>query len=113
MPTPGRQGAAEEAFTKLVNVMAAGDVPDNVAPFLCGARLHAGLKKSEGIHPSAVGNIIRRLTAKCCSREVASKAADLPSPLQLGVGVKGGLEAIIHTVKQALLEKGETLHPPL
>ena len=83
MPTPGRQGAAEEAFTKLVNVMAAGDVPDNVAPFLCGARLHAGLKKRGGSRPSAVGNIIRRLTAKCCSREVASKAADLLSLLWL------------------------------
>ena len=58
MPTPGRLGAAEEAFTKLVNMMAAGDVPDNVAPFLCGARLHAGLKKSGGSRPSAVGNIL-------------------------------------------------------
>ena len=107
LSTPGRQGAAEEALTKLVNVMAAGGVPDHVSPFLCGARLHAGLKKSGGIRPIAVGNILRRLTAKCCSRGVAIKAADLLSPLQLGVGVKGGLEAIIHTVKQALLEEDD------
>ena len=76
-----------------------------MAPFLCGATLHAGLKKSGGIRPIAVGNIIRRFIAKCCSQEVASKAAELLSPLQLGVGVKGGLEAIIHSVKQALLEE--------
>ena len=52
---------------KLVNVMAGGGVPDSVAPFLCGARLHAGNKKDGGIRPIAVGNTLRRLTAKCIS----------------------------------------------
>ena len=90
-----------------MNVMVGGNIPDCVAPYLCGARLHAGLKKDGGIRPITVGNIIRRLTAKCCNREVARKAADLLSPLQLRVGVKVGLEAIIHTVKQVLLEEDE------
>ena len=65
-PNPGRQGAAEEALTKLVNVMAAGDVPDYVAPFLCGARLHAGLKKRGGIHLIAgkASSVLRFLAFK-------------------------------------------------
>ena len=67
LSTPGREGAAEEALTKLVNVMVGCNVPDCVAPYLCGARLHARLKKDGGIRPITVGNIIRRLTAKCCN----------------------------------------------
>ena len=35
------------ALIKLVNVMAAGKVPKAVAPFLCGARLHAGKKEGQ------------------------------------------------------------------
>ena len=104
LSTPGRQGAAEEALVKLVNVMAAGGVPDDVAPFLCGARLHAGNKKDGGIRPIAVGNILRRLTAKCISRELSKKAANFLSPHQMGVGVRGGIEAIVHTVRQVMEE---------
>lgn len=43
--------------------------------------------------------------AESCNREVASKAVVLLSPLQLGVGLRGSLEATIYRVKQVLLEK--------
>ena len=55
--TTGRQGTAEEALTILLSMMTAGHVPDYVAHFLCGARLHARLKTSGGICTIAVGNI--------------------------------------------------------
>ena len=44
--TPGRQDNMLAALTRLVNVMAAGSVPEMVAPFLTGARLHAGNKNT-------------------------------------------------------------------
>ena len=46
------------ALTKLVNVMAAGKVPQQVRPFLCGARLVAGRKKDNSLRPIAIGNLL-------------------------------------------------------
>lgn len=90
------------ALIRLVNVMAAGKVPKAVAPFLCGARLHAGKKKDNSLRPIAVGNLLRRLVSKCFSSALADRAAALLSPHQLGVGVRGGCEAIAHAVKEAV-----------
>ena len=86
---------ALQALTKLVNAMAAGKVP-----YLCGARLHAARKKDFTIRPIAVGNLLRRLVAKCFSSALANKAAALLAPHQLGVGVRGGCEAITHAVRE-------------
>lgn len=108
--TPSRQDKAEEAITKFVNMMAAGSVPDAVAPFLSGARLHAGKKKDgTDIRPIAVGNIIRRLTAKCFSYALTEKAARIFCPHQMGVAVRGGMEALIHTVRQVVEEEEDDL----
>ena len=93
---------AQTALTKLVNAMAKGQVPSRVAPYLCGARLHAARKKDETLRPIAVGNLLRRLTAKCFSTALADRAAALLSPQQLGVGVRGGAEAIAHAVREAV-----------
>ena len=65
-----------------------------MAPFICGERLHAGNKKDRGIRDNTV---VRRLSAKCESRELAKMAANILSPYYLGVGVRGGIEAIIHS----------------
>lgn len=78
--------------------MMPGDVPDVAAPYICGARLHAGNKKDGGICPIAVGNTVRRLAAKYFVLKVADKVALLLSPHQLGIAVRGGLEATIHSL---------------
>ena len=97
---PNRRARALEAVTRLVNIMSAGDVPDSVAPYLSGARMQAGLKKDGGLRPIAVGNLLRRLTSKCSMAGVVEKAVTKLSPHQLGVGVNGGLEAVIHAVTE-------------
>ena len=101
---PGRRNSAVQELTRLVTVMAGGAVPQNVAPYLCGARLHAAAKKSGGIRPIAVGNLLRRLVGKCAATKLQDRAAAHFSPHQLGVGVRGGCEAIVHTVRRALDE---------
>ena len=98
-----RTDKAGAALTRLVNIMVRGEVPEEVAPFLCGARLHAALKKDGGLRPIAVGNMTRRLASKLVASELASRASSYLSPHQLGVGTKGGCEAIVHSVRQALL----------
>ena len=90
------------ALTKLVNVIAAGKVPQQVRPFLCGARLVAGRKKDNSLRPIAIGNLLRRVVAKCFSTALAQKAETLFAPNQLGVGVRGGAEAIAHAVSEAV-----------
>ena len=97
---PGRRDRALQSLTQLVNAMAGGGVPERVAPFLAGARLHAAKKKSGGLRPIAVGNLLRRLVGKCCAAKVQDRAAGLLSPHQLGVGVRGACEAIVHSVKK-------------
>jgi hypothetical protein len=106
---PNRSDRAAEAISKLVNVMGGGKVPDEVAPFLCGAGLFGALKKDGGIRPIAVGNLLRRLTSKCFNAGTADRAAARLGPHQLGVGVRGGLEAIVHTVRQLVEIGGEDL----
>merc|ERR1719239_2064394 len=82
-------------------------VPAIVAPYLCGARLHAGKKKDGGLRPIAVGELLRRLVSKCAAAAVADKAAAYFAPHQLGVGMKGGCEAIIHATRQAVDKAGD------
>ena len=103
---PGNRGEkACTALTKLVNVLAAGRLPAPVAPFFCGARLHAARKKDNGLRPIAVGNLIQRLVSKVFATALADKAAAFLKPHQLGVGVAGGCEAATHAVRQALQEE--------
>ena len=58
-PGPGRRVQALQSLTQQVNVMAGSRVPDEIAPFLAGARLHAAEKEDGGLRPIAVGNLLR------------------------------------------------------
>ena len=98
----GRGAAALGAITRLVNCMAAGKVSEEVAPFLFGANLFAVIKKSGGFRPVAVGDVLRRLTSKVIMCEVAGPAAQMLRPLQFGVGVRGGCEAVVHATRATL-----------
>ena len=52
-----------------------------------------------GVRPIAVSEILRRLIAKCLVKEAKTEAIELFDSFQLGVGVSGGAEAIIHSAK--------------
>ena len=81
---------------RLCNLILSGGLPKAVAPYFCGARLHGAQKKDGGVRPIAVGEIMRRLVSKCAASAVSDKAATILSPLQLGVGIRNGCEALIH-----------------
>ena len=53
-----------------------------------------------GLRPIAVGEVFRRLIAKCIAQEAISEAVELFSSRQLGVAVKCGAESIVHATKQ-------------
>ena len=97
-----RSSRFQSVLSALVNFLASGGLPAEVAPYTGGANLFAG-KKKDGTHrPIAVGNTIRRLVSKCIAYAVAGRAAALLRPYQFGVGVRGGCEGIIHAVRALL-----------
>ena len=101
-PSPDRADQATRALAGVVRLLSAGRAPQQVIPHLCGATLLACVKKSGGLRPIAVGEGLRRLTSKCLSRAVQVEAISTLSPLQVGVGVRTGCEAIVHSVSRVL-----------
>ena len=65
-------------------------------------RLSYCQKKDGGLRPIAIGEVLRRLTSKCVARAVQSEAVDILSPLQVGVGIPAGCEAIVHSLASLL-----------
>jgi hypothetical protein len=102
-PTNAKAEAAIRILTSICNLLAAGKAPHSIVPLFFGANLFAARKKDGGFRPIAVGETIRRLVSKCLAFKVAPRAASLLKPFQLGVGVPGGSEGIIHAAN-AILE---------
>jgi hypothetical protein len=88
-----------EHLTRLLNLLAQGQACLAVAPVLAGAGLVAVPKPNGGVRPIAIGEVLRRLTAKCLMYNVQEEARRTLWPTQLGVGVKSGVEIGVHTVR--------------
>ena len=73
--SPAYGDEAISAVLDVVNLLARGEDPTSVAPYLCRASLLALKKKDGGIRPIAVGEILRRLVAKCLCRLSSQKTA--------------------------------------
>jgi hypothetical protein len=98
-----------------------GRVPVSLRPYFAAARLVA-LRKKEGRddpRPISIGEIWRRLAGKVAVFCVRGKAAArLKSIGQFGVGVRGGCDAVVHSVRLAMhqlspLGTGENAQEPV
>ena len=101
-PSPDRACQVLTSLTKFVNLLATGSAPCSICPHLCGATLLASRKKNGGLRPIAVGEVLRRLVSKSLSSATRHEAFNSLAPLQQGVSVRGGCEAIIHSVSQLM-----------
>ena len=99
---PGRREKALVYLTRFCNAIASGSVPPIIRPFFAAATLFGVEKKDGGIRPIGCGLIIRRVTARAIMRKIMPRAASFLAPHQLAVGVAGGCEAIVHSVRVAL-----------
>ena len=81
-PSPDPGNSTPQAITCTVNLLCAGQVPQEVSPHLCGATLLACKKKGGGHHPIAVGEVLRQLVSKCLSRSVQADALSILSGCQ-------------------------------
>ena len=99
------------SITGFVNLLLEGTCPVRVQRILFGGSLIALSKKDGGVRPIAVGSVWRRLASKCANKFASEKLESLLSPIQLGVGVKGGAEAAIHAAGRYLdsLQRGTFL----
>ena len=89
-----------ERCTAIVNLLSKGEAPSCLAPYLAGATLTALPKKDNSIRPVAVGEVLRRLTAKCLCMAYKEQASAFFFPLQIGVGHALGTEVGLATVRQ-------------
>ena len=78
--------------------------PVEVSQWLAGANLFA-LKKRQHSQVAA-GDVTHRLVSKLCCLHCKELASELLQPLQYGVGIKGGAEAVVHCTR-AILSKIE------
>jgi len=89
-------------ITDFVNGLFMGIVPEDIRSIFFGGKLIALSKKDGGLRPIAIGYTLRRLTAKIANTYATKKMSATLSPLQLGVGTAGGMEAAVHATRQYL-----------
>jgi hypothetical protein len=95
-----------DSLAEFCNLVLAGGVPEDVRPAFFGASLFPFAKKDGGIRPIAVGLTLRRLVAKVANSRALQSCTSLLAPTQLGVGAKGGAEALTHAARRYLQSMG-------
>ncbi|XP_062519145.1 uncharacterized protein LOC134194239 [Corticium candelabrum] len=94
-----------ENLTRLMCLLLSGRLDRNISPFLSGAPLTALQKKAGGIRPIAVGEVLRRLASRLCCSAIKPRLPDVFLPYgQVGVGIRGGLEASVHSLRSYIEE---------
>ena len=91
---------ALEQLTSACNLLARGDAPEQLAQYLAGATLMALEKPGGGIRPIAIGEVLRRLVAKCLCNHYEKEAYEYLWPNQIGVAAPLGAEVGSQTVRQ-------------
>jgi hypothetical protein len=81
-----------KALTDRVNLLLAGKIPAQWAPFIASAPLIPLAKPDGGVRPIAVGEVLRRLTSKVALLGCLSESIDYLNPLQVGVSSPAGME---------------------
>ena len=109
-PSPDQAKRILASLTNFVNLLAAGRAPPTITPHLCGASLLASKKKNRGHRPIAIRKVLRYLVSKSLASLVHSPAISLLAPLQLGVSIKGGCEAIVQATSHLMTSLPDNQH---
>ena len=84
-------------LTRVVNVLASGEAPMFLQPFLAGGVSIALAKPNRGVRPLCCGDPLRRLVAG--GKGEISRAFEGKN---FGVGCPGGVEAVAHSLRDAI-----------
>ena len=105
-PSNGHAGTRLlEKLTEFVNLVLSGNLPPRIRPIFFGANLIALGKKGGGIRRIAVGNTLRRLSAKCAGTIAKSNRCVEYGNVQLGYGTQRGAEAAAHATRLYVRQK--------
>jgi hypothetical protein len=98
--TPSQGTAVTEQLTQVVQLLAQGGAPAQLAEDFAGAKLLALKKPKGGIRPIAIGEVLRRIVGKCLCDTVKEDAQQFFEPLQVGVACKLGVDAAVHSCRK-------------
>ena len=83
-------------------MIAKGRIPSGASTLLSASRLIAIPKSNGDVRPIAIGESLRRLTAKTICIQKKNSFAQFFSPLQHGVAVQGGSALLVHHLQLLL-----------
>ena len=98
--TTSHSGALTEQLAQMVELLAQGSAPEELATHLAGAKLLALKKPKGGVRPVAIGEVMRRIVGKCLCATIKEEAQEFFEPLQVGVACKLGVDAAVHTCRK-------------
>lgn len=90
---------AAAVSAKLLTLMAAGRLGQT--ELWLKSRLVLLPKPSGGVRPLSIGEAWTRMLGRALAKRFASRVAAVLSPLQLGIGVRGGVELCAHALQAA------------
>ena len=94
-----------ENLLGVVNRALAGDLPPTLRPYWASAPITPLLKPNGGIRPIAVGLTLRRLVSKVALAAVLPMVSEHLQPHQVGVGVRGGAEGLVHALNRLVADQ--------
>ena len=98
-PDGRERDRALQALAQLTSLFVCNRFPPVVSAALAGARLVPIGKPDGGVRPIAVGELVRRLAGKMILCRYQGETIPRLLPTQLGVGVPGGAEFLIHRAR--------------
>ena len=90
------------ALTSAMNHFATGDAPSFLKRFIAGGVSIALEKSATAVRPLACGDPLRRLVAKCFCVMGKSDISRAFAGRNFGVGCKGGVEVVAHSLRDTL-----------
>lgn len=96
------------ALTHAVNHFASGKAPHFLRKYVAGGVSIALTKSASAVRPLACGDPIRRLVAKCFCVAGKEKISEAFEGRNFGVGCKGGVEVVAHSLRNTLREHAQS-----
>ena len=88
-----------KGLAAVVNLLAFGEAPAFLRPVLAGGVSIALSKAKGGVRPLVCGDPLRRLVGKCFCLGAKEDFSHFFKGVNFGVGTKGGVEIIAHTLR--------------
>ncbi len=103
IPTGDHGERITKALASVCSILAQGQAPGEIAPWLAGAPVYPLRKPDGGVRPIAVGETLRRIVSRAlCARHKYQFAELLLPAGQVGVGIPSGAEAAVIAVREKL-----------